>query len=59
MTPRKAARLARKSKLHFARQAEAAALAGNRKEALRLLKSALRKLGQQHLIEAAALAKGF
>ncbi|USN15582.1 hypothetical protein KIKIMORA_04640 [Brevundimonas phage vB_BpoS-Kikimora] len=59
MTNRKAVRLARKSKMHFARRAEAAALAGNRKEAWRLLRVALRKLGEQHLRQAAAIAEGF
>ncbi|USN14484.1 hypothetical protein PAPPERLAPAPP_01150 [Brevundimonas phage vB_BpoS-Papperlapapp] len=58
MTDYQRARRARKSKAFFAKRAEAAALAGNAKEAARLLTAALRKQATQHLSTAVLLSAG-
>jgi hypothetical protein len=52
MTDHQIARRARKSKAFFAKRAEAAALAGNKTEALRLLTVARRKGTTQRLAQA-------
>lgn len=58
MTDHQRARRARKSKAFFARHAERAALAGNAKEASRLLTAALRKQATQHLSTAVLVSAG-
>ena len=58
MTAHQRARRARKSKAFFAKRAEVAALAGNAREATRLLTAALRKQTTQHLSTAVLLTAG-
>ena len=58
MTDHQRARRARKSKAFFAKRAEVAALAGNAKEAARLLTAALRKQATQHLSTAVLVSAG-
>ena len=58
MTDHQRARRARKSKAFFARHAERAAIAGNAKEAARLLTAALRKQTTQHLAAAVLVSAG-
>lgn len=58
MTDHQRARRARKSKAFFARLAERAALAGDRKEAERLLTAATFKQATQHFAEAVIISQG-